>query len=200
MYTRQIAPGAPRAGSRRTGVAAFGSLAIAVGLAPAAGYGASWEYVPTVATGITYETNPNYVSDTQVEDDAYSGILDLAVDINRETGRSRFTFRPRTKFAVYTGADNSSDLNIADYYLPINALWADRKVQYALNAGYSQISTRDSEVIVSDPNNPGQPGSSGAPGQCRREPGSLVRIAFRFLPAHAARPHQRIIELRRHPL
>ena len=66
----------------------------------------------------------------------------MTVDVSRETDRTRFRFTPRTKFAAYTGAENSSDLNIADYYAPFSALWVNRKSQYSFNGGYSQISTR----------------------------------------------------------
>ena len=134
-------------------------LVAALVAAPA--FAASWEYVPVLAVGGAYETNPNYVSESRFEDDAPSGFVDLAVDLSRETGRSRVSLRPRTRLTGYWSTENASDLNTDDYYLPASYLWTNLRSQFSLNGGWSEISTRDSEIFILDPNTPGTPGSSG---------------------------------------
>jgi hypothetical protein len=130
-------------------------------LAPAAGYALTWDYVPTVILGARYETNPSYVADNDLEDDAYSGVLDLSASLRGEADRARLTFRPRVRFTEYTGAENSDALDQFDWFLPLDGTWGGQRAQYAFAAGYSDISSRESEIRLSDPNEPGQPGSSG---------------------------------------
>ncbi len=137
------------------------AAACGVALAPARVLAYSWEYTPIVSVGAIYETNPFYFSDSNLIDDGYGGFLDATVAISGETGRSQLSFRPRTRITVYTGADNASDLNSADYYLPLYASWRSQRTQYSLNGGYSRVSTRNSEVRITDPNDSGQTGSSG---------------------------------------
>ena len=136
--------------------AAFGLL-----LAPVAGLCYSWDYAPVISTGVTYETNPYYNSESSLEDDAYGVILDATLNLSAETERSGANFRPRTMISLYTGTENATDLNALDYYLPLDAFWSTQRTRYNVNGGYSRISTRNSEISVTDPNDSGQTGSSG---------------------------------------
>jgi hypothetical protein len=117
--------------------------------------------VPEVVLGLRYETNPDYLSNSDLEDDAYAGVLDTRLRITGDGNRGRIDLQPRIQASVYTGAENDSRFDTVNYYLPVSGLWVDRRAQYSVTAGYSDISTRESEIRVVDPNDPGQPGSSG---------------------------------------
>jgi hypothetical protein len=52
-------------------------------------------------------------------------------------------------------------LDARNYYLPLDGFWSTQRAQYAANAGYSQTSTRDSEIFTTDPNQSPQVGASG---------------------------------------
>ena len=60
MRTRQS--DGPTTGSCPREAATCSAFALGVLLLPVAAQCESWEYVPTIATGVTYETNPNYIS------------------------------------------------------------------------------------------------------------------------------------------
>lgn len=121
----------------------------------------TWDYLPTAIVGERYETNPFYVDDDQVpEDDAYATTFEGSLDIRGQSGRVSLSAKPRVRFALYAGTDEDSQLNAANYYLPLSGVWTNLRSQYAVSTGYSQISTRESEIRVADPNVPGG-GSSG---------------------------------------
>ena len=136
-------------------------LAIGAWLTSAPGYAYTWDYSPVVGTGLNYQTNPDYVSDSSQEDDGYAAFLDGSVVLSAETGRSRINFRPRVRGSMYAGTANNSNLSGIDYYVPVDGFWASPRTQYSINAGYSRISERTSEAFVTDPNDSGQTGSSG---------------------------------------
>jgi hypothetical protein len=148
------------AGTRAWRPARLAGAALAL-LAPGLAAAAQWDYVPTIMTGLAYETNPRYVSQDELEDDAGSLFVDGSLDIINETQRRTLGARPRVRISRYQGTEDDSSLDTDDWYLPVNATWRDVRTQYALRAQYSDVSTRDSETFVTDPNDPGQPGSSG---------------------------------------
>jgi hypothetical protein len=132
-----------------------------VSLAPVVGYSSAWEYAPSVTTGLSYESNPDYVPQNSQQDDAYSAFLDAALAIGTESGRSRIDFRPRFFASTFRGSLRSDDLGGTDYYLPLDGSWITQRVRLAAGIGYSQISTRNSEVFETDPNESPQTGVSG---------------------------------------
>lgn len=155
---RRPAPAAVGAGARRTACLAGATLAL---LAPGIVAAAQWDYLPKIATGLYYETNPRYVSQDELENDAGSVLVDGTLDITNETQRRTLEARPRVLVARYQGTKDDSSLDRDDWYIPVSATWRDVRSQYGLSAQYSDVSTRDSEIFVTDPNAPGQPGSSG---------------------------------------
>src|SRR5262245_10331918 len=79
---------------------------LALLLAPVAGHCMTWDYLPTIIVGTRYETNPNYVNDSDLEDDAYAGVLDTTLDIRAETQRARLGLEPQVRLSYYMGAEN----------------------------------------------------------------------------------------------
>jgi len=154
-----MAPARSQALLRRHRAAA--GLVLALALVPLTGQCLTWDYVPEGSLGARYETNPRYVSELGTEDDAWAGVLSGSVNIRGEGDRVRIGFRPQVRFAVYTGAEKSDQLDTDDFYLPLVIVSSGQRSRYGLNTGYSDVSTRDSEIRVVDPNDPGQPGSSG---------------------------------------
>lgn len=139
----------------------WATAALGLSLAPATGQCLTWDYVPDAAIGARYESNPEYVNEMADKDDAWAAVLDGGLSMRGEGDRVRIELEPRIRYVAYTATEKSDQLDTTDYYIPLTGLWTGQRSQYALGTGFTRLSTRDSEIRVVDPNDPGQPGSSG---------------------------------------
>lgn len=138
-------------------------LAISVALLHAAPFQAwafNWDYVPTITTGGTYDTNVLY-SGSDFERSAGGVFVDARVDLRGETELHQLSLRPRVRSTWYPGA-RDSDLDYTDLYLTaIEAYTGDRN-QLSLTAEVDRTSTRTSEFEPGVPENPDQPAPIGS--------------------------------------
>jgi len=133
--------------------------AVVLALLPAASQAVTWEYVPSVSAGAGYETNPGGTSNSDQEDDGYVTSGTAYLNITGESGTTRITMRPELQGAIYSGTeDQYRDDSYLNYILPATVSESWQRAFGSLSGGASRISTRDSIIVGTDPNNPPRPG------------------------------------------
>ncbi len=136
----------------------------------------AFEAIPILELGALHESNPRLQDDN--EDDATGLVLDTRLNMQWATGRTSLDLKPRARFSWYADSDDK-DLEDEDYF--IDSLLSHRTAlsEYTLDAGYSTVGVRSSEVESA-----GDPSGSGS-GNIRRADDS--RQTFRIGPGWSRR-------------
>lgn len=129
-----------------------------------------------VDVGALYESNPRLDDDD--EDDAAGLVLDGRLNMKWATARTSLDLKPRARFSWYADSDDN-DLEDEDYWL--DSLLSHRTAlsEYTLDAGYSTVGVRSSEVESAGD------GSGSGSGTVRRADDS--RQTFRIGPGWSRR-------------
>lgn len=145
-------------------------MAIAL-LSPATVLAWSWEMVPTVDAGVSYETNPDNVSEQSREDDVFIASLRGKMRVAARTQDSSLQLDPNIRLRQDWDNDSSLQLDGTDFSLPVSFTTRGERSQTSVNAGYSLLPSREADYQVTDPNAPLPPGGVGcdvdAQGRCQ---------------------------------
>lgn len=138
---------------------AFGTP-LGLACTPASAY---WELIPEIGAGLTWESNPRYVSD-ELKDDVSGTFTDvrligaLRTPANEVSGS--FSFRDTNYLKA------NQDLNDDDWNADLNATHKAERGSVGLSAGYQESGIRTGEFesgIPGDPDAP--PGTAGGTGR-----------------------------------
>lgn len=105
--------------------------------------GASFTAIPTAKVGASYESNPRLQDND--EDDAAGLILEGILNMEWASERTSLAVKPRGRFSFYADSDDN-DLEDEDLYLDGRLSHTTVLSEYALEAGYSTVGVRSSEV------------------------------------------------------
>lgn len=145
-------------------------LAVAL-LSPVTVLAWSWEMVPTVDAGLSYETNPDNVSEQSREDDVFIASLRGKMRVAARTQDSSLQLDPSIRLREDWDNDSSLQLDGTDFSLPLSFTTRGERSRTSVNAGYSLLPSREADYQVTDPNAPLPPGGVGcdvdAQGRCR---------------------------------
>lgn len=117
---------------------------------------AYWELVPVVSSGITYQTNPRYISsqapDNSLKDDSTGTFVDMSAQATLATPDDRVTLSPRLRKSTFL--KDNSDLNEDDWYVDLSANHRAGRGEVGLGAGWSDIGVVTAEFESATPTNP----------------------------------------------
>ncbi|MEO8444536.1 MAG: hypothetical protein ABI567_05990 [Gammaproteobacteria bacterium] len=138
-------------------------------LAPALAY---WQLTPQVDSGVTYETNPRYISDEAkaaqeaLDPGATANVmgnyLDARIEAVYQTPTDQWSLTPRIRKTDYLKSNR--DLNDDDLYLDFSALHGGTRGNISLAAAYQETGVRTSEFDSATPDNPDDPLPTGTGG------------------------------------
>lgn len=135
-----------------------------------------FEAIPIVQVGALHETNPRLDEDD--EDDATGLVLDGRLNMQWATARTSLDLKPRARFSWYADGDDD-DLEDEDFWIDSLLSHQTALSEYTLDAGYSTVGVRSSEVESA-----GDGGGTGS-GNVRRADDS--RQTFRIGPGWSRR-------------
>ncbi|MEO7386310.1 MAG: hypothetical protein ABIX37_05190 [Gammaproteobacteria bacterium] len=131
-------------------------------MAPAVAY---WELTPLLDAGITYESNPRYISDESkailiganpdITDDVLGTFVDAKLEGVYKTPSSQIALSPRIRKTDYL--KSNKDLNDNDWYVDFLAAHNGTLGNVSLNADYRETGVRTSEFESATPSNPDDP-------------------------------------------
>lgn len=121
----------------------------------------TWELQPSVDTGVSYETNPDNVSEGSREDDAYIASLRGKLRVMAMTADSKLQIDPSVRLREDWDNDSSLQLDSTDFSLPLSFTTRGRRSETSVSAGFSLIPSREADYQVTDPNLPPPPGGVG---------------------------------------
>ncbi len=162
----------PAPSTRRLAISLPGAaLLAALPLSPALAY---WQLTPQVEGGLTYETNPRYITDEskQVQQalnpDIMKDVMGNYIDVRLEgvyrTPSDQVSLTPRIRKTDYL--KSNKDLNNDDWYVDFSAIHGGTRGNLSLAAGYQETGVRTSEFESATPDNPdATPPVSGGSGR-----------------------------------
>ncbi|MEQ1802487.1 MAG: hypothetical protein ABL989_11235 [Gammaproteobacteria bacterium] len=137
-------------------------LLATVPVAPAFAY---WELTPQVEGGITYETNPRYLSDEEesvvlaLNPDAADNVMGVYFDLRLEgtykTPSTQIALTPRIRETNYL--KSNKDLNDDDWYVDFLAAHTGVLGNVSLRSSYQETGVRTTEFESAVPDNPDAP-------------------------------------------
>jgi hypothetical protein len=122
---------------------------------------AYWQLTPQLDAGITYQTNPRYLSDAEeaFNPDGAEDTLGTFVDVRAEglykTSSDEASLAARTRRTDYL--KSNEDLNNSDSYLNFSATHTGSRGDAGLAAGYQETAVVTSEFQSATPENPDDP-------------------------------------------
>lgn len=133
----------------------------------------AWELVPQLSSDVTYESNPDNVSQQSLEDDAYIVSIGGTLKLSGRTPSSFLRVEPSLRLRQDYSNDSNNQLDGTDFNLPLAVGTRGRRSSTNLRAGYSLYPSRQTDYQVVNPNQPLPPGGLGCDvdifGRCRIE-------------------------------
>jgi len=162
----------------------FALLSTALGLTSGSAF-AYWELVPQLGAGITWESNPRYLSDSERND--VSGTFTLVgLDGNYKIPANEVNLRTvfqQTNYLDSDGTGNES-LNANNWSVDMGATHEAQRGNVGVSAGYAESPIRSGDV---DPNAPPESGGGGSFAEGTVKTGSLgTSLTYNLSPRNVA--------------
>ena len=169
---------------RSTRLALLALLAPALGLTSGSAF-AFWELVPQLGAGITWESNPRYLSDAD-RDDVSGTFALVGLNGSYKTPANQIalsTVFQQTNYLDSNGISNES-LNSNNWSVNLGASHVDQRGNIGLSGGYGESPLRNGDV---DPNAPPEPSGGGNFSDGTQKSGNLgTSLTYNLSPRNRA--------------